>query len=258
MLQLPQPTTIGAVTINLNSTGTVGPDPLGADADTGVAGRHHRADAADTAEARVRTPSQVNNAHADVQRAGVDHRRSARSTARAAPTSPRSRSRPPPDGSSQGRHTERPSQRTLAKTGARAASGLLRFGCGELRGGTPTGSAAMPSCWPRTSPATGTPSRSCSTATTASCTGWRMITSRNPDDAADALQDAMLSAHRSAAHVSPRRRGQQLAVPHRRQRLPGSAAPQQDPSDDRARGRHLPGRRSDAAQSTPRSWWSAR
>ena len=30
-----------------------------------------------------------------------------------------------------------------------------------------------------------------------------MMTSRNPDDAADALQDALLSAHRGAALVPP-------------------------------------------------------
>ena len=57
----------------------------------------------------------------------------------------------------------------------------------------------MRSCSPLTSQASDTRSRNCSAVTTASSTGSRQLTSRNPDDAADALQDAMLSAHRTAA-----------------------------------------------------------
>ena len=45
MLQLPQPTAVGSVTIEPEQHRHVGPDPLGSDADAGVAGRHHRADA---------------------------------------------------------------------------------------------------------------------------------------------------------------------------------------------------------------------
>lgn len=48
------------------------------------------------------------------------------------------------------------------------------------------------------SPATGTPSISCSAVITASYTGSRGSTSRTSEDADDALQDAMLSAHRGA------------------------------------------------------------
>ena len=73
------------------------------------------------------------------------------------------------------------------------------------------------------------------------------MTSRNPEDAADALQDAMLSAHRSAPALPSRLGGQQLAVPHRGQRVPRPVAAQQDTSHHRARGRCLPRRRSDTA-----------
>lgn len=48
------------------------------------------------------------------------------------------------------------------------------------------------------SPATGTPSISCSAVITASYTRLARLTSRTSEDADDALQDAMLSAHRGA------------------------------------------------------------
>ncbi len=54
-----------------------------------------------------------------------------------------------------------------------------------------------------------------------------MITSRNPDDAADALQDALLVGTPRRAPHSGGLRGEQLAVSHRGQCMPGPIAAQQ-------------------------------
>ncbi len=53
MLQLPEPTTLGEVTINVNSTGTRGADPVGGVTDAVFAGGHHRADPAHPVEVRA-------------------------------------------------------------------------------------------------------------------------------------------------------------------------------------------------------------
>ena len=82
---------------------------------------------------------------------------------------------------------------------SRGVRAFIRVRLWGASGGWPIGTGRTQSCCRRTSPVTATRSRSCSTATTVSCTGSRSITSRNPDDAADALQDAML---RRTAHAS--------------------------------------------------------
>ncbi|AGL29404.1 RNA polymerase sigma factor SigM [Mycobacterium tuberculosis CAS/NITR204] len=66
------------------------------------------------------------------------------------------------------------------------------------------------------------------------------------EDADDALQDAMLSAHLRRRLVAVRCRRQQLVAPHRGQRLPGPAASGQSPSDRPSR-RCLSGRGPDRA-----------
>ena len=59
----------------------------------------------------------------------------------------------------------------------------------------------------------------------------------DPEEAADALQDAMISAFRRAGGF-PRRLGRDhLAAPDRGQRLPGPAAPPGRPAGDQRRGR---------------------
>ena len=70
MLQLPQPTAIGEVTINLNSTGTAVEIRSRGLGDTGLAGGHHRADARHHAQAGLQH-HQGGERAADVVRAGV-------------------------------------------------------------------------------------------------------------------------------------------------------------------------------------------
>ena len=70
MLQLPQPTAVGEVTIDLNSTGTSVEIRSAQTADAVVVGRHHRADACHRAQARLQH-HQGGQRRADVQPVGV-------------------------------------------------------------------------------------------------------------------------------------------------------------------------------------------
>ena len=232
MLQLSQPTKLGEVTINVNSTGTAveirsaqTPTPSSLDDTTELT-------PATTAEARPEH-HQGRRRGADLERAGVD-------------LDPGHRQRREPL-----RHRgDHPQGRVLTASYPQAAarSPVPQ----DVSGGTSSIDycSAVGSCGGSTGP-----TRELLAAHVA---GDRyafeelfyrhhrqlyrlaQITSRNPEDAADALQDAMLSAHRSAPAFPPRRGGQQLAVPHRGQRLPGPVAPQQGPPDHRAGGRYLP------------------
>ena len=107
MLQLPQPTKLGEVTINLNSTGTAveirssqTPTPSSLDDTTELTPPTTLKPGSNTIK--------VDNAHTDSAMCWCGSPRWAPSTARAAPTSPRSRSKPPPDGYHKGINPEVP------------------------------------------------------------------------------------------------------------------------------------------------------
>ena len=87
------------------------------------------------------------------------------------------------------------------------------------------------------------------------------------EEAADALQDALLSAHRAAGPVPGRLGGHHLAAPDRGERLPGPDPPPAGPPDRAAAGRQPPtttGRHRRRRSRPPRHrtttprWWSGR
>ena len=234
MLQLPQSTVVGAVNVDLPSNGTKIQIRSSATATPAQARGHRRAEPAD-----LNAPGAQHDSRSTRPRppptCWCGFRRSERPTGKAAPASPKSPCKPSPDrpapsevpgfgrlvtvrrvGFAQRIRQESPEQRSDAELLAAHVAGD-RFAFAELfhRHHRQLHRVAR-------------------------------LTSRCTEDAEDALQEAMVSAHRARRRIPARRRGRQLAAPHRRQCVPGSVAPQQDPPDHRAR-RCLPGAGPDRA-----------
>ena len=173
MLQLPQPTTVGEVTIDLNSTGTSveirsaqTPTPSSL-SDTTVLTPATPLSPAPT-PSRWTTPSPTSNLLVWVSTLGQVNGESrsdiAEITAQGGVLARLSQGQPRP---------ERQVSRVCENWCKIGCPGVLRVRLWGAPGNCRERSAATPSCLPRTSRVTATPSRNCSTATTASCTGWR-------------------------------------------------------------------------------------